>query len=333
MASTRLKGQNGEYVYNPESEKTRIISRGKFSIIFRGYSYSDKMPVIIKMLSPEIAKHSENLMRFKLEAGLRFTHPNIVRCLDYIKHNDNYFIILENINGIDLKRLKTDTKTKRKIPPVFWIKAAIGILDALDEMHKRDVYHRDIKPSNIMVTYTKEGIINFDAPEIKLIDLGLSKVKNITIKTKKRKKNEFPLLYSSPEQLLGFDSLINASSDIYSLGVSLYELFTGKPPYYDMIPAKVIALQISHELPDNPKIPKILFPVLKKATSKYRFPKPPNRYSSLVLRDLLLRGQKKRFENAKRFKAALLEIMPYIDKEINEKNNFLKYLNNLFKGG
>jgi serine/threonine protein kinase len=159
-----------------------------------------------------------------------------------------------------------------------------------------------------------------------LIDYGLAKLvneKNTRIFTSR--KSEFPMVYSSPEQLLNYFSLVNATSDLYSAGITLYELLTGNVPFIEQIPIMLMTRIITCEIPVNRKIPKELFPILQKVTSKFLLRKPPNRYTAYELKMMLIEGQKNRYQTAEEMQLAFIDVLRQIEhsKEIR-KGNLLK---------
>lgn len=324
MKKIRIKGKEGNYVFESVSTGKRIKLQRKYSKVYKGLAYADQSAVAIKMLNPELRNDPQKVMRFKLEAAISFDHPNIVKNIDFACHESNYYIIQEFIEGSDLQTLRNDSAYKAKLSPYFYASVLIKILEGLEHIHKRDVFHRDLKPSNFMIHSNDNGQINFVQPKVKIIDFGLAKVKGLFINKENVKRIEFPLMYSSPEQILNFTSLINDTSDIYSLGITMYELFAGRPAFYDANPAKIINLQIANNIQDHPLIPPPVMKIIKKATAKALFPKPPSGYSNLNIRDLLIKGQKQRYQSAQEMREDIQKILPGLPKTGKDKLSFFK---------
>ena len=175
-------------------------------------------------------------------------------------------------------------------------------------MHDKGIYHCDLRPQNILLYYDTNNKIDLTYPEVYLLDLGLAKTdaENASITT-----SPFALIYSPPEQLLNHYELVNCSSDLYSLGITLYECITGVIPFTDENPELVMHLQLNAPLDENKKIPNPLFEVLKKATSKHKFTLPPNKIDSRELHEKLLLGQMERYHDANEFRYALTRVLDH----------------------
>ena len=152
-----------------------------------------------------------------------------------------------------------------------------------------------------------------------LIDLGLAKIEkeiNSTCKV------PFSLIYSPPEQVLNHNELVNASSDIYALGITLYELLTNEKPFESSHPEAIMRLQISSALPENRKIPTELFSILNKATAKHHFKLPPNKYHSEEIKKLLKSGQDARYQYVDGFRS---DLIAFQNNYIKPKKLFWKF--------
>jgi len=313
-----LNGNDDEYIYYPDNKFHKLISSGKFSNLFKGERKSDNAFVIIKMLNENLSKVSKAVNRFKQESSFNFFNPNIIKVFDYIEQDGNCYIVMEYVDGINLKQISQHRKYRKNAKQRFYIKCIIEVLDALEELHNNRIYHRDIKPSNIIVEFVNtQKDIDFESPKVKLIDLGQFKSDNSELIN----VEPFSLIYSPPEQVLNIQSLINTTSDIYSTGITLYELLTGEPPFWDCNPLKLMTLQIAANIPEDKHIKPELFEILKKATDKYIFPRPPHYYKLSYLIKLLKEGQDNRFQSAKEFNKALID---FVNLDINV-NQELKY--------
>ena len=192
-------------------------SRGRWAV-YLAKDLTLQREVAVKIISPELARNPELMNRFRVEAiaQARLNHPNIVSIYAFSQERDVYFIVMEYIEG---KTLKALIKEGGHLKPDMALGVVSQILDALRYAHTLGVVHRDIKPANIFVT--QEG-------RAKIGDFGIAKVQGLEGLTRVGATVGTPL-YSSPEQILG--RAVDGRADLYSLGVSLYEMVTGRPPF------------------------------------------------------------------------------------------------------
>ena len=289
-----LKGKHSAFTFDDEKKEDVLRDKGKFGNTYTGKDERGEK-VVIKKLSTHLKKDEKSVKRFLKEAEIPSAHINIIKCLEAFEQSGDYYLVREYVEGKSLKETKADAK--------FVVHWAIKVLDALEYLHKQNIIHRDVRPNNI--------IVNGD--NVTLIDLGLAKTAN-----GENEKTPFSLIYSPPEQVLNCNDLVNASSDLYSLAISIYECITGKPAFSHTHPEMLMHLMINKPIEPNSKIPKALFEILLKATSKSSLPKPPRQCTRKELIDLLLEGQKERYNSAAEFKEALLAV----DSNVKNKNLF-----------
>ncbi|MEQ8170835.1 MAG: protein kinase [Candidatus Eremiobacterota bacterium] len=223
----------------PDSRYTVIkeLGRGGTGIVLLCYDTVEKREVAIKMLSD--GDTEQNIKRFQREALLisRLHHPNIVSFYRFVQREKNSYLVMEYIKGILLKEyLKASP-----YPMDCLLKSAVQICSALSHAHSKGIVHRDIKPANILVS--PEGIV-------KITDFGVAKdllnnLPRITLKG----SLIGTVTYMSPEQILGHD--VTSLSDLYSLGVTLYELSTGSLPFKEKN-FTALLMQQSTLIPTNP---------------------------------------------------------------------------------
>ena len=215
--------------------------------------------VAVKVLRNDLEGGEEFINRFKAEAqaAAGLTHPNIVSIFDVGEENGLYYIVMEYIEGITLKEY---IKQKGRISPEEGAKIASQICGALSVAHEKNIIHRDIKPHNIMITNTEL---------VKVTDFGIARASNnSTMRVGDAVLGS--VHYISPEQARG--GYVDCRTDIYSLGIVLYEMLTGKVPFESDSPIAV-AMKHLEEIPVEPTtlcpdIPDELQRVVLKAMSK-----------------------------------------------------------------
>jgi serine/threonine protein kinase len=323
MRLIHLKGKNDEYVFSPDKPESIIRAVGESSSVYIGVRVSNNQKVIIKHLNPSLRDNSTALKRFSQEA-INLDHRGIVQSLEFLKVEDDYFIVREYIDGKDLKSLLKEKgpTSNKELWLNFCLESGIQVLDVISLLHQNNIIHCDIKPANIMALYQNERKeIDFSAPHFKIIDLGLSR--NIQINEKMINGTiPFALVYSPPEQVLNQGELINQTSDLYALGITLYELITGRMPYKHSHPALLTNLQMVTDIKPDKQIPDGLFQILLKATHRFKFPLPPNRYDKSEVVKMLQIGQQGRYQSASEFSEALISFRYSMQKKIKAKKRW-----------
>lgn len=199
---------------------------------------------VVKVIRPQFGADEELKRRFTQEAktATRLKHPNIGAILDFALDSEGIaYIVMEFIDGVNLSEL-----LRASGPPglTLTLEIAHQTLAALGFLHRKNVVHRDVAPDNLMLTYDEDG-----RPQIKLIDLGIAKPLDKTVELTSTGIFLGKLKYSSPEQLGGLapGETLDARSDLYSLGVVLYELLTGKLPFLGESPRELFAAHLFKE--------------------------------------------------------------------------------------
>ncbi len=237
-----------------------LIGSGGMANVYKAVNMSNRRTVAVKMLKDEYKDDAEFLRRFSREANaiLTLSHENIVRAYGTGTHNGMPYLVMEYVEGHTLK----DLITKNGALP---FRTAIGItcqiLDALSAAHAHGIIHRDVKPQNVIVT---------DKGRVKLADFGIARESKASTVTFSGQKMLGSVHYISPEQAKG--TLATEQSDLYSVGVCLYEMLTGTVPF-DADAAVSVALMHLQDKPVppieiEPSIPKSLNDVVLKALEK-----------------------------------------------------------------
>lgn len=247
----RLLGNRYEILEN--------IGNGGMATVYKAKCHVLNRYVAVKVLRDEFTTDGEFVKRFNTEAqsAASLTHPNIVSVYDVGSEGDIHYIVMELIKGKTLKEIINEDGA------LSWkwsVNVAIQIASALETAHKNNIIHRDIKPHNIIIT--EDGIA-------KVTDFGIAKaVSNSTITAFGTTIGS--VHYFSPEHARG--GYTDAKSDLYSLGVVLYEMVTGQVPFNADTPVSV-ALKHMQEIPKepmelNPNVPKAVNDIIMKAMQK-----------------------------------------------------------------
>ncbi|ESP62875.1 hypothetical protein SMITH_77 [Smithella sp. ME-1] len=255
-----------DYILNEKLHETRN------SIVYRGHKENETRPLIIKVLKTAYPTPSE-IARFKQEYNLvkELNIQNIIKIFDLVEHENKYAIIEEDFGGISLK----ETFRKEKIALKSFLKISSKVSETLGLIHKKNIIHMDIKPDNILMNPEKE--------EVKITDFGIS-----TVLTHANEELYNPdviegtLSYMSPEQTGRMNRGIDYRTDIYSLGVTFYEMLTGEVPFKSKDPMELIHSHIARQpLPPtdlNHSVPPVLSSIILKMLSK----NPEERYQNCL---------------------------------------------------
>ena len=250
-------------------ELVEFIGKGGMALVYKAVDQRTHHDVAVKILRPEFNNDEEFLSRFEREAiaASKMSHHNIVNLLDVGLDGDCRYLVMEYVEGETLKEI---IQERGPLPPATAAQIAIRILSALQHAHKNGIIHRDIKPQNILVH--SEG-------HIKVADFGIARVAG-SHTISKADSVMGSVHYFSPEQAQGDD--VTFASDIYSVGVVMYEMMTGYVPFDGETPVAV-ALQHISAIPKpmtelKPDIPPAMEKIVMKALEK----KPENRYQSAL---------------------------------------------------
>ena len=269
--------------------------------------------VAVKVLRDEFTTDEEFIKRFNTEAqsAARLTHPNIVSVFDVGQEYNIYYIVMELIQGKTLKQIISE---EGALPWKWTVNIAIQICSALEMAHRNGIVHRDIKPHNIIIT--EDGIA-------KVTDFGIAKaVSNSTITAFGTTIGS--VHYFSPEHARG--GYTDAKSDIYSLGVVMYEMITGKVPFDADTPVSV-ALKHMQEEPIEPiqlnsRVPEAVNKIILKAMRK----DASERYSSAteMMKDLslALKNPSGNFVEQKNNTSQFTKVIPTISENIVSEDKY-----------
>ncbi|WP_029321046.1 Stk1 family PASTA domain-containing Ser/Thr kinase [Butyrivibrio sp. AE3004] len=241
------------------------IGTGGMSDVYRAKDHKLNRPVAVKVLKQEFSENDNFVSKFRVEAqaAAGLMHPNIVNVYDVGDENGIHYIVMELVDGITLKRY---IEKKSRLSVKEAVSIAIQVAMGLEAAHNNHIIHRDIKPQNIIIS--KEG-------KVKVTDFGIAKAATSNTITSNVMGS---VHYTSPEQARGGYS--DAKSDVYSLGITLFEMLTGRLPFNGDTTVAIAIKHIQEELPSpaefSDEIPISVEKIVMKCCQK----SPDRRYQS-----------------------------------------------------
>lgn len=224
------------------------LGKGGMGEVFRADDLTLGQPVALKFLPPHLSNDPDRLARFRKEvaSARRVSHPNVCRVYDIVEHDGQSFLTMEFVDGEDLASV---LRRMGRVPEEKGIEVARQLCSALAAVHDQGLLHRDLKPANIML----DGRGN-----VRLTDFGLAATAQDLSTTEVRSGTP---LYQAPEQMAGRE--VTVGSDLYSLGLVLYELFTGKRPFIDASRDKPPSKLSTHVSGLNPTVEHVILQCLE----------------------------------------------------------------------
>jgi serine/threonine protein kinase len=258
-----------------------MLGQGGMSAVYKATDPNLKRVVAIKVIHSHLSSNPDFIKRFEEEASsvAQLRHHGIILVHDFNKDDDLYYMVLEFVPGETIQdHLKRLNDNGRKLTPAKAIEYMASVCDAVDYAHQRGMIHRDIKPANLMLTTTGQVI---------LMDFGIAKIVGGTRHTATGAVVG-TAMYMSPEQIKGEQP--DRRSDIYSLGVTLYEMISGRPPFEADSAMTLMMMHVNDPVPNpkklNPDVPDALVTIINKALAK----DPNNRYQTAAQMAAALRN-------------------------------------------
>ena len=233
------------------------VGSGGMSDVYKALDHKLNRYVAVKVLKDEFSEDKSFVSKFKVEAqsAAGLAHPNIVNVFDVGDEEGIYFIVMELVEGITLKKY---IEKKGKLPVKEAVSIAIQIAQGIEAAHNNHIIHRDIKPQNVIIS--REG-------KVKVTDFGIARAASANTINSNAMGS---VHYISPEQARG--GYIDEKSDIYSLGISLYEMLTGKVPFEGDSTVTIALQHINEEIPspklEVPDLPISVEKIIEKCTQK-----------------------------------------------------------------
>ncbi|MCL2327181.1 MAG: protein kinase [Bacteroidetes bacterium] len=275
-----LKGKNDTYIFNAE-HKADVISTGeRYFHVFRGKSSTTNCDVLIKQIAqPNLISNEQHAQIVEeILLNINNLHSGIAQTLDVIQSDDSYFIVREYVQGVSLHNFIFDPDYSKIRSAQLLAEITRQLCEISATLHANGIVHRNIKPANIIVMHNSFGQIDTVQPRIKLVDFERIQITGRSMLNFGR----LPIsrVYSSPEMVLQQANLIHTTTDIFSLGITLFELFARVPAYNTTNQDLILNMQVAFPLKKTPEMKKQLFAILHKASFKHVFRKPPTHYDA-----------------------------------------------------
>jgi serine/threonine protein kinase len=258
-----------------------LLGQGGMSAVYKASDPNLKRVVAVKVIHSHLSSDPDFVKRFEEEAAAvaQLRHPGIVQVHDFNRDSDTYYMVLEFVPGETLQdHLKRLNKSGRKLSVTKAMEYMAGACDAVDYAHQRGMIHRDIKPANLMLNTLGQVI---------LMDFGIAKI----VGSQRHTATGAVVgtaMYMSPEQIKGEQP--DRRTDIYSLGVTLYEMVSGHPPFEADSAMTLMMMHINDPVPNpkklNPEVPDSLVAIINKALAK----DPNDRYQTAAQMAAALRN-------------------------------------------
>ena len=229
---------NPEHIFNNRYRIEHRLGNGGMALVYSGTDTLLRRRVAVKVLREQYAADDDFVKRFSYEAqaAAKLSHPNIVSVFDFGSEDDAYFIVMELVDGATLAEL---IASEGIVPEPVAVEYAIQIASGLAFAHRQGLLHRDIKPANILIT--KDDVV-------KISDFGIARaVSDTTLGVTQPGMIMGSVYYLSPEQAQGL--AIDETSDLYSVGVVLYQMLTGALPFTGDSPVAVALKHVSTAAP------------------------------------------------------------------------------------
>lgn len=276
-------------------ERLGSTQKRKFGELFIGTRKSDGQKIILKALKKDEASKVA-VDRLRNEAGFSFDDARLPQIIDFYESEDEIFLVRIYVEGIPLNEFRKSIKMKELNQ--FIIRFTEALIPIFEILKKDKIVHCDLKPGNVLI----EG--NLESFKVHLIDFGLA----LRTDLPEKRPLLFPLGYAAPELLLNHLKLVDHRTDLFSIGIIFWQLYTEQLPLVHSNPSIFTNLQLTHPLPDHSKLPKGLLGILNKISFKHSFKLPPNRMPEIAVKSELKKAKQLRYDNLNEIKEDLNKI-------------------------
>lgn len=266
-------------------------SKRKFGEVFLVEDKSTGEKAVMK-----VAHQGTNVDRLRQEANFNFNCIGLPKTIHFEENDQGAHYIRRYETGVTLDNYWEELRKRERLP--FLVSLFQSLNPIFKLLEQESVIHCDIKPSNILIEETNSGI------QAHLIDFGLA----INQGAFENRKTIFPLGFAAPELLLNQLEIVDTTTDIYALGITLWRLYTGKLPLTHPNPSVFTNLQLTHPIQDHPELPTRIFKVVAKMCHKHAFKIPPNKMEKRTVHEALISAQKERYKNIQEVLADLINV-------------------------
>lgn len=264
----------------------------------------------LKRVAKIIEKTKKNISasnQLMAESTFSFNDSSLPSVISKGETDQFVYVILDYKPGITIDKYWTSLRRKERHP--FLIQFLEKLAPIFQMLQNQEIVHCDIKPSNILIDKSENGF------EVFLIDFGLA-YKN---DNKAERTTIFPLGYAAPELILNHLGIVNQTTDIFSLGVLIWRLYTGELPMRHANPSIYTNLQLNHPLPSHSAIPKEIFRIILKMTKKHSFKLPPNKMNHSDVELHLTEAQSQRYNQLSAIIEEFKQIKFYLFQMISRR--------------
>lgn len=313
MKHIQIKGKHSTYFIFPQLSKFIVDEDHFHGKTFTGFRFPDGKRFFIRHIKLNNIQYPLLPVMMHQESLIQGKDGYYAGSVEIIQENDHLFLVREFVEGISLKSLlRTHTfNTKKK--QLYILKLFRRILESLDAIHSQDIIHCNLRPSCIIIR-TRAGKIDFKSPEIIIVDFSLARTGHFDPPTNSKLPQTY--LYNAPEVLLNKHQIISPSSDLYSIGIMLYEALKGHHPFRIKHPKVVGDMHLTTPISNFRGIHPLTEQTIKKATERVFFEKPVHLYTKDQINQMLKHGISDRHSSA-------TECIQDLDQSIAEFSGYL----------
>jgi len=296
MTPKILDGSKAQYIYFPEEQDT-IISRSSYATLYVGANTDTKEKVVLKKISTALFANDAQRFKFFATVCNEVKLDGLVNIMDMVFDESDIYLVCEFISGRTLKDLIYDPKFMDYRNDIFFMRIITNCLETLSFIHRLKLSHGNLTPENIIVQWNECEEFDFMHPTAKILSIESIKLGFKNMQLNRRTTNT---LYQSPEQLIGFEDLVGDYSDIYSMGLIMYEVLAKEPVFSPSKPV-VKRQQVFGKIAQHYRIGDEAHAIIEKATVR-PLPFIPGAISEDAQKIMVLKALNDRYQSAEAFK-------------------------------